>query len=116
MDAIEQLRNRTKPRVRPEADTDSPARLGDAVRKLMEDWVSPRQARYESVADAWNELLPAGLSSHCRLSGVSGGRLKVVADSPSYMYELRLCSSRLVEELRQRCPRARIREIKVAVG
>ena len=116
MDATEQLRNRTKSGVGRAAKRGSTTSLGDAVRKLMEDSISARQARYESLPDVWSELLPRGLGGHCRLAGVADGLLKVVADSPSYMYELRLCSSQLVEELRRRCPRARIRTIEVSVG
>jgi len=92
------------------------AKLGDAVKQLMEGWISPQQARCESVSKAWSELLPAGLVRHCKLAEISGGQLKVVADSPLYMHELRLCSRQLLEELQQRCPQAGIKRIKLAIG
>jgi predicted nucleic acid-binding Zn ribbon protein len=95
---------------------DRTAHLGDVVEQFMENQVSPRQARFRNVAEVWNELLPAELGEHCRISGISKGQLEVLADSPSYMYELQLCSSELLEELQQRCPRFRITKIKFIVG
>jgi predicted nucleic acid-binding Zn ribbon protein len=95
---------------------DRTAHLRDVIEQFMENEVSPRQVRFRNVAEAWNELLPAELGEHCRISGISRGQLEVLADSPSYMYELQLCSSELLEELQQRCPRFRITKIRFAVG
>lgn len=90
--------------------------LGDVLNELMEKRVSPQQSRFGLITEAWNQLLPAELCRHCRIDGISGGRLKVLTDSPSYMYELQLLSSELLEELSREYPQARIREIKFAVG
>jgi predicted nucleic acid-binding Zn ribbon protein len=95
---------------------DRTAHLGDIVGQFMENQVSPRQIRFRNLAEAWNELLPPGLGEHCRISGISKGQLEVLTDSPSHMYELQLCSSELLEELQQRCPRFRITKIKFAIG
>ena len=78
--------------------------------------VAPRQAKFGSVAEAWNHLLPVELGRHCRIADISGGQLKVVVDSPVYLYELRLCSDGLIKELRRQCPRAKIKSIKLIVG
>ena len=118
MDQTEQLRNayqsglnrRKKPR------SNETTMLGDVVRQLMEGRVSPRQARFESIACSWSRLLPAELYRHCKLADISAGQLKVIVDSPSYMHELRLCSSQLLRELQRLCPRARIKKIKFAIG
>jgi hypothetical protein len=90
--------------------------LGDVLSKLMENRVVPRQSRAELISQAWRMLLPSELRRHCRIVDIAGGRLKVIADSPSYMYELKLLSCELLIELTRRYPRARIKEIKVAVG
>jgi predicted nucleic acid-binding Zn ribbon protein len=95
---------------------DRTVHLRDVVGQFMENEVSPRRVRFRNVADAWNELLPAELGRHCRISDISKGQLEVLADSPSYAYELQLCSSELLAELQQRCPRPRIKKIKFAVG
>ncbi len=91
-------------------------RLGEILIELMDGQVSPRQARFGPVVELWGELLPVELACHCRITGLLGGQLKVAVDSPSYMHELRLCSVELLEELQQRCPRARIERIKIVAG
>jgi hypothetical protein len=115
MDEGEQLRRVVKWRTR-QKPKKTAARLGDVVKQFMENQVSPRQARFGTIAEVWGGLLPAELRRHCEITDISGGRLKVLVDSPSYMYELQLCSSELLEELQRQCPRARIKKIKFAVG
>jgi len=91
-------------------------RLGEAVMQLMDELVSPRQARFASVAELWDQLLPEELLRHCRLADISGGQLKVLVDSPSYMHEFHLCGSQLLAELQRRCPAARLTRIRFAIG
>jgi predicted nucleic acid-binding Zn ribbon protein len=95
---------------------DKAVRLGDVTRELMENRISPQQARFGPIAELWNQLLPAELCRHCKIAGISGGQLKVLVDLPAYMYELQLCSSELLTELRRQCPRAHIKKIKFVVG
>jgi len=106
-----------KPAIRGNAHrADNTVVLGDVLSGLIENQISPQQARFRLIADAWGQLLPAELCQHCRIVGISGGRLNVLADSPSYMYELQLLSSELLKELAHGCPQARIKEIKFAIG
>jgi len=114
MDEDQQLRNII--RWRTKSNSNRTARLGDAVKQLMENQISPQQARFGPIAELWSRLLPAELCQHCKLADLSGGQLKVLVDSPTHLYELQLCSSQLLEELQQQCPRARIKKIKFAVG
>jgi hypothetical protein len=95
---------------------DRTVRLGDTVQRFMAEQVSPRQARFGAVAELWGQLLPAELCRHCEIVDISGGQLKVCVDSPAYKYELQLCSSELLEELQQQCPKARLTEIKFVVS
>lgn len=113
-DEGEQLRKVVKWRAAHQAN--NIVRLGDVLCGLIEDRVSPQQIRFGLITEAWSQLLPTELYQHCRIVDISNGRLKVLADSPSYMYELQLLSCELLKELAQRCPRARIKEIKFAVG
>ena len=78
----------------------------------MDDQISPRQAQFSEVVEIWHRLLPAELCGHCEIIDISGGQLKVQVDSPSYMYELQLCSSELLKELQRQCPRVRLTKIK----
>jgi hypothetical protein len=91
---------------------DRTAKVGDVVQTFVTKWVSPRQARFGAVVEVWSQLIPAELCKHCEIIDISGGQLKVSVDSPSYKYELQLCSSELLKELQQQCPKARLTEIK----
>ena len=92
------------------------ANLGQVARQLMDKQISPQQTRFSQIAEAWTRLLPAGLCGHCEIADISGGQLEVQVDSPSYKYELQLCSSELLEELQRQCPRARLTKIKLIVA
>ena len=95
---------------------DGAVRLGEVAQQVMTEQISPRQSRFGAVADAWLEVVPHELAEHCEIVDVTGGQLKVQVGSSPYMYELQLCSSELLGELRQRCPRARLKRIKFVVG
>ncbi len=95
---------------------DGAVRLGDVTRELMDNRISPVAARFGPIAELWSQLLPDELRRHCKIAGISGGQLKVLVDLPAYRYELQLCSSELLSELQQQCPRAHIKKIKFVVG
>jgi hypothetical protein len=97
-------------------ENDSAKRLGLILKDLIDNQIQPNQKIYEFVAQIWEELLPVELVQHCEVSGLSGGQLKILVNSPCYMYELSLCSSKLLAELQRRCPQARLKEIKFAIG
>jgi len=90
-------------------------RIGDLLPGFVAG-LGPIQGRYDSVADAWDGLLPGALRTHCRVGGLSDGCLKVVADGSSYMYELQLCRPVLLRELQRLCPGAKVRRIEVAMA
>jgi predicted nucleic acid-binding Zn ribbon protein len=113
MDEIERLQNTLKCRRRKPY---SAFGLGQVAQQLMDRQISPRQAVFSDVTETWSRVLPAELSRHCEIVDISGGLLRVRVDSPSYMYELRLCSSELLEELQQHCPKARLTRIKFVVA
>lgn len=92
------------------------ARLGDTLSGLMDNRISIKQAKFESVAQLWNEMLPVELRQHCRIADISGGQLKVLADSSSYKYNLQLCTTEILAELQRRCPQARIKRINIALA
>jgi hypothetical protein len=95
---------------------DRTVRLGDVAQQLLAEEISPRQARFCAVAELWGRLLPAELRRHCEIVDISGGQLKVLVDSPTYKYELQLCSSELLEELQRGCPKARLTKIKFVIA
>jgi hypothetical protein len=95
---------------------DSTVKLADAIKGIMDRRISPCQKRFAVVAEAWERILPQSLRSHCRMTDIAGGTIKVKVDSPVYLYELRLCEKPVLEQLQQDCPRAKIRKIQFTVG
>lgn len=118
MNGIKQLHNADEMGTRRPIKTNPhlTIRLSEVLGQLMDEQVSPRYARLGSVIQTWGQLLPTELARHCRPVDISGGQLKVLVDSPPYMYELRLCGSQLLAELKRQCPRSRIKEIKFVIG
>ena len=114
MNHIEQPRSGTDGRMRRRRG--GAIRLDGAVEELIDNQISPRQASFDLVSELWSQLLPPELARHCKIAGISGGLLKVIVDSPTYMHELRLCSSELLKGLQQRCLRARIKKIKIVLA
>jgi len=91
-------------------------KLGQVVRQVLENQISPRQGRFSAVIESWQRLVPVEFACHCKIIDLRAGVLKVTVDSPSYMYELQLCRSALLSELQRQCPVARIGKIELAVG
>jgi len=91
-------------------------RLGEVVQRVMAEQIAPMQSRFGGLAEAWGETVPGELGRHCEIVEVAGGQLNVQVDAPAYAYELQLCRMELVEELKRRCPEARIKRIKFVVG
>jgi hypothetical protein len=91
------------------------SRIGDLVAGFAER-LNPVCRRYDSVADAWQSLLPEGLRARCRIASMTNGCLEVVADGSSYLFELQLCKAVLLRELQRMCPAARVRRIEVGMA
>ncbi len=87
-------------------------KLSDLVDELMDKQFGPQQLRLARIAGQWERLLPAELASHCRITGLSAGRLTVQTDLPVYRHELQMCGTELLNQLQLNCPREKIKEIK----
>jgi hypothetical protein len=95
---------------------DKAVKLGDAINQIVESYITPRQRKFEVVSGLWKQLLPAELSQHSKIVDISAGQMKVLVSSPIYMYELRICSSEVIDEISSLCPQVRIKNIKFAIG
>jgi predicted nucleic acid-binding Zn ribbon protein len=93
--------------------------IGEALARFMKPGPSGLTQRYETasqICSLWTQLLPEVLAEHCRIVDLSQGTLTVEADSPSFLYEMRISSQQLIGFLRKGCPSAKIREIKVVLA
>ena len=96
-----------------------PARLSEALKEFIEPGPMGIGQRYETqdkISRLWTQILPSELAQHCRITDFSQGLLTVEADSPSFLYELRISKQQLVEYLRASCPSAKVRAIKVVLA
>jgi hypothetical protein len=98
-----------------EARASEACKIGDLVAGFVQR-LSPVCSQYDSLAQAWEVLLPESLQAHCRIAGVSNGCLKVAVSGSSYMFELQLCKAVLLRELQRMCPAARVRRIEVGMA
>jgi hypothetical protein len=108
MDSMPQSRLRTQP-----------TPLKDVLAKFIEpgpDGIAKRYENSSKISQLWSQLLPPVLAQHCRIVEFSQGQLTVEADSPSFLYEMRISSQQLIQHLRQGCPGAKLRAIKVILA
>jgi len=91
-------------------------RLGDVLALMMVSKIMPQQELFCRASDILKNLLPAEIYEHCRIDGLYNGQFKVIADSPSYMYQLQIYSSNILVELKRQCSKYRIKKIKFAIG
>ncbi len=111
-----QMQSQKIPEVQSKQSAAATTRLNNAAEELLSSRIYPRHRMFQAVTSAWQQLLPPELQRHCRIADISGGQLKVFADSPSYVHELRVISSELLIELRQQCPGIKLRSIKAVLG
>ncbi len=95
--------------------TVEPSKIGDMIGTFVER-LEPVHTRFDSVAEALESLLPPNIRDHCRLGGVSGGAVTLIASGASYMYELQLCKAELLLELQRLCPTARLHRIQISMA
>lgn len=85
--------------------------VGAAVQKYLRQ-IRPSLKNAEA-ARMFMELLPAALAADCEVDSIHAGIMQVRVQPGPVMFQMRTLSAALLEELRMRCPRAAIREIKV---
>ena len=87
------------------------------INDFMKRVVYPRQQKFAGLAQVWQELLPEELVKHSCLDSLQGGRLQVLVDSSSHLFELNLMVKEgLADHLRQQCPRSGITEVTLRRG
>ena len=93
-----------------------PTGIGLLVGEYMDRHVTGKSRPRTSIREVWHNLLPIELAEHSVPVEYTNGRLKVLVDSPSYLYELQLLNSELLEQLQQRCRGLQVKKIKFALG
>jgi predicted nucleic acid-binding Zn ribbon protein len=113
IDQDEQLRSVTfwkKPK------KSSPALLGSFLEHYITEQASPKYRQFSAVEQAWLQVVPDDLAPHCKCDSVSAGQLRIIVDSPAYMYRLQIISTELIDKLGELCKRPTIRKLKLVPG
>lgn len=69
--------------------------------------------RNEAVPQAFEQAAGENLAQNCRIESMTAGILKVRVSPGPYMFELQTRSKEIIEKIKQQCPSARIRGIKI---
>ena len=64
-----------------------------------------------AVVDVWQEVLPQQFYEHCSLARITGSSIYVEVEPGTYMHEMQLLNTELLEHIRDRCPNAGIKKI-----
>ncbi|AQT67312.1 Zn-ribbon-containing, putative RNA-binding protein [Anaerohalosphaera lusitana] len=84
--------------------------LSQVVRSYM-DRNQPVFEKNAEVVEAWRDILPEHFYDHCQLAAIDKGVIRIEVDSGPFMHEMRLLSGELLEHLKSRCPRAKLKKI-----
>jgi hypothetical protein len=92
-----------------------PSRIGDLAGDLLATY-QRRKATDDPVLSAWQQVVPPGLATHCRIKRFAGSRLEVAVDSPAFLYEMQLCSHELLQAVQGLCTKPRIQSLRFTLG
>jgi len=97
---------------KPDSHNRGTVKLCDVLREFVDKQVFNRQGYMEAIAQVCSQVLPGDIFEHCRIDGIVGKRLKILVDSPAYIYQLQIHSSQVLNELHIQFPRIPVEKIK----
>jgi hypothetical protein len=86
---------------------------------ILASFLSGRNDPFEKsgkIGCIWKTVIPQVMQEHCRPTGFEHGILTVEADAGPYLYQLQLLRGRILEEVREKCPRCGLRDIRIIPG
>ena len=63
------------------------------------------------VVDIWQEILPQIMYEYCSLAKISAGAMYIEVESGTYMHQMQMMITELLETIQGRCPYAGIKKI-----
>jgi predicted nucleic acid-binding Zn ribbon protein len=115
MDEDGRLRNVTS-KAQAIAKARKPQALAKAINEYIAEHVEQKHEENQDIAKAWRETVPSQLASFCRLAEITRGRVRIVVQSPSHLYQLRLSERELLLAMQKRCGRKAVKELKFEIG
>ena len=93
-----------------------PKKLADVMAQLVAKRGYSRQRSDEQLQAVWKTAAGPALAKFSRAIAVRRGRLEVLVSSSTMMQELSFARGRIVAELQQKLPEAKIEDLKLRVG
>jgi hypothetical protein len=91
--------------------------LGPDMLSFFKHSVQKRQAKLNTISEAWSRLIPEQLLEHCCIEGFHAGTLKVIVDSSSHLYDLKqLLLAGLQQQLLLACKSSGLRKVTLKFG
>lgn len=109
MDEDKQLKGASSWQYRPKR-TDS--QLGEEIASFL----SQRErtfTRNATLVDIWKRVIPPTLQPFCQLDKRVGNTLYLQAEPGPYMYQARILSKELLEQIKRQAPRSGVQQIRV---
>ena len=93
-----------------------PVRIGSILQDFMQNVVDEKATEFQTLSSLWKKIVPENLLGYCEIIEVENGVVKVGADSPSMVFELRLEAKNILLQIQKSCPAMRIKRLKFVVG
>ncbi len=93
-----------------------PVRIGSVLQDFMQNVVDEKATEFQTISGLWKKIVPENLLPHCDIIEIESGVIKVGADSPSMVFELRLEAKSILLQIQKTLPGLRIKRLKFVVG
>lgn len=97
----------------PDAQPREPVALGQAVRDLVERAGWGESIAASSIAVHWPTLVGPDLAAHCHPVGLTGGELRIEADSTAWATQVRLLTRDLLTRIHAELGAQVVRDIRI---
>lgn len=92
-----------------------PVKIGSVLQEFMQNVVEEKAGQYQIISRVWKKIVPENLLPHCDIIEIEDGIIKVGADSPSMVFELRMEGKSILTQIQKACPAMRIKRLKFVV-
>jgi predicted nucleic acid-binding Zn ribbon protein len=82
-----------------DGDGDPPARVGQALDRLLHSLGAPRAGTVSTLFERWPEVVGAQIAAHTRPQAIDQGRLVLTVDDPAWATQLRYLEHDLLGRL-----------------
>ncbi len=85
----------------------------------IDGFLTKRKKHFQKAAaitERWRDLIPDEMQRHCTLAGLESGVLTIEVTPGPFLHKMQMMRSEILSQLRSRCPRSGLREIRIVPG